>query len=105
MVVCGDPTHQPSPPLSRCREHQRLHDDGHGVHVLQLLAKIDEIEIAQVDLIDRDDVMARDHFARQHATDGTPDIRVEHQRQRDARFDGVGHRPGDGLGERFHAVV
>ena len=63
-------------------EDQRLDDDGDRLHVAQLSADVDVVEIGELQLVDRDDVVACQYLIGQHAADDAADVAVEGQDDR-----------------------
>ncbi len=58
-------------------KNQRFDHHGHGLGVGKLLADIDEIEIFEIDTVDRDNACSRDQFALDDITHEFGDIGIE----------------------------
>src|SRR5215470_3121521 len=56
-------------PRLRMAENERLDHDRHRARIRQLLADIDEVEILEIDAVDRDDPRARQELALQNVAD------------------------------------
>ena len=101
----GGTPDQPATPFPRRREDQRLHDDGDGAHVFALIGEIDEIEVGDLDLINRDHVVAGQQLLGKEDSNRPCDVRVEDERQRHPLGDSPGQRSDNPLGERPHSLV
>src|SRR5687767_13397775 len=82
--------HETRAPLAGSRKDQGFDDHGDRMDVLPLLRKIDEIEVADGNLIHRDHILPGNDLAVQHRAYGATDVSIEHQRQRDVSSQGLG---------------